>query len=874
MKRHFAFVFVAMTMLLSAVAWFTPSARADTTAVTEHKTITRAHLVDGNEDVVDTRHFSVTVDNTTSLRNFQEIGVSWSGAHPTGGIIADQNSGDARGEEYPVVLLECRGSGDIDPSTCWTATAAERYQESFNTAFPPARVDRYATAAERQAVAGAPDPRPQNCLSPAPTERWVPFAGANGTVYAGGSGGCGGMAPEAANVGGLSLPSNTTYGVTSPDGTGEAKFDVWTGENNASLGCSSTVPCALVVVPIMGISCDVAGEGLPAADRPNEDQKADADALCRKSGQFQPGQVVSPTGRFDVAVSGALWWSASNWRNRITVPLSFAPPSNACDVVSNADGIDIYGSELMTQAAIQWAPHFCLDSKLFKVKHVQTAEPAARTLLGNASIDAAFSSGVPDEPYKRPVVNAPVAVTGFAISFAVDDAKGHALTTLRLTPRLLAKLLTQSYPAVNALKEEYAALAKNPLNVSLDPEFQTLNPAVTKGVAASESASTLLSLSSDSDVLSALTAYIDADPDARAWLNGTPDPWGMVVNPNYKAIALPTASWPLLDSFEPPKMYASDTNDCLYNNPVPYLPLIAAPMARLAPIAQAMQFALANSQTVCQQRAEGSSEGEKLVALGRQTPGFRFMLGLTSLADVHRYGLDAASLATQGDNFVAPSAESLRAATAMLKPDAATNTWPIPYASLRSQAAGAAAYPGTMVVYASVPTAGLSSKDAGNYAAFLRYVTTDGQTPGAEVGKLPDGYLPLTAANNLGGMATYAAAAADAIAAQGGVVPSALAAAAAASNGGGGANAASTGPVGGASGRRASGGSSGTFANAGASTPAPQTTVARLAQAVGNTLGAVSRFTGTIFPELLGVAVAAALLSGGLFGFGRLRART
>ena len=33
------------------------------------------------------------------------------------------------------------------------------------------------------------------------------------------------------------------------------------------------------------------------------------------------------------AVSGELWWTASNWRNRITVPLTFAQTANVCDVV-------------------------------------------------------------------------------------------------------------------------------------------------------------------------------------------------------------------------------------------------------------------------------------------------------------------------------------------------------------------------------------------------------------------------------------------------------------------------------------------------------------------------------------------------------------
>ena len=55
------------------------------------------------------------------------------------------------------------------------------------------------------------------------------------------------------------MPSNETFGVTARNGEGSAKFDVWTAAENASLGCSQTVACSLVAVPIMGISCDPRG---------------------------------------------------------------------------------------------------------------------------------------------------------------------------------------------------------------------------------------------------------------------------------------------------------------------------------------------------------------------------------------------------------------------------------------------------------------------------------------------------------------------------------------------------------------------------------------------------------------------------------------
>src|SRR5262249_55420660 len=155
--------------------------------------------------------------------------------------------------------------------------------------------------------------------------------------------------------------------------------------------------------------------------------------------------------------------------------------------------------------------------------------------------------------FPRPVVHAPIAATGFAVSFVVDNKAGLPATTLRLDPRLLAKLLTESYPGVQDIATGDQEIlhpcpgvpvsgtheCTNPLNITLDPEFQALNPSITRGVGASAAASVLLALSTTSDVTWALTSYINADSAARTWLDGTPDPWGMMVNSAYKGIQLP-----------------------------------------------------------------------------------------------------------------------------------------------------------------------------------------------------------------------------------------------------------------------------------------------------------------------------------------------
>ena len=284
----------------------------------------------------------------------------------------------------------------------------------------------------------------------------------------------------------------------------------------------------------------------------------------------------------------------------------------------------------------------------------------------------------------------------------------------------------------------------------------------------------------------ALTSYINADPEARAWLNGKPDPWGMKVNPNYRKIALPVNNWPLLDSFEPLDEYQPGRIDCLYANPVPWLPLVAAPTARLANIAQDMQFAIAQTQTTCvlPSPIPGSLAGAKMVASGRESAGNRTMFGVVSLGDAQRDGLSLASLETtssvspakqitdgSGRTFVAPGDASLRAAGKSLVPDRKTGTWTVPYSSLRTSSADAGAYPGTMPVYAAIPTEGLNRTDAKDFGEFLTFAAGEGQRSGSKAGDLPAGYLPMTAANGLGSLADYTSCAARAVAAQQGTVP-------------------------------------------------------------------------------------------------------
>jgi hypothetical protein len=884
MTRRTAWRTACAVGLLALVVVVPGSADASSSAAFDRSvTASRTNLVNGKSVVVDKRTINVTVDKTTNLTDRQGIVVNWSGAHPTGGTVADVNSATASGEEYPVVLIQCRGVDStsvpkaqrLSPQSCWTQTPSERLGIDFGSEWPLWRMDQYAARADRGRYVNVVDPRPSACGSKAMAEYWVPFVGANGHTYPGGAGGCAGSPPEMQAIGStLGLPGNTTYGITDSHGRGTALFNVRSSESNASLGCSDKVPCSLVVIPIMGMSCDEEAAGLPPAERPSPDDLAAAVTTCEKAGVYQAGEPAVPNKFSDGAVQGSMWWAASNWRNRISVPLDFAPSASVCDITGGHASVDIYGSELMAQATTQWSPTFCLDPDKTAVHHVQTGEPQAANLLKVSSIDAALVSDVPAGGYGSPVVNAPVGVSGFAITYSIDGENGQPYTKLRLDPRLLAKLMTESYPDLAVIKSDYPALSSNPLNLAQDPEFQALNPGIPTNIV-SDAASTLLLLNSDSDVIHALTSYINADPEARAWLHGAPDPWGMVVNPHYKDISLPRTDWPLLDTFEPLSYYRPGVNDCQALAPVPYLPLVASPLNRFSYVSLAMQYSLAQSTTACYLPSPipGDTSGAKLVAAGRQAGGRHFMLGVTTLPDAARYHLATASLqtyvaadapanlsSTTGRTFVAPTTVSLVAAASTFKADDGTMSWTVPYDSLIDQK-NADAYPGTMIAYASVPTTGLPTSEAQAYAAWIRYAAGQGQVPGSSLGQLPAGYLPMTQANGLGQQATYAKVAADAVAAQEGKVPALDATS----------YAGSSDPNGNNGGTNSGGGttnSGGGTTNSGGGTPngsgptpsggSPSGSPAPVS--LGDTVGLNASAVGMILPILLGVAVIAGLM--------------
>jgi hypothetical protein len=685
------------------------------------KTVTREFTQDdGSVETIDSRDVTLSVDHTLNLRGRERVAISWTGAHPSGGRASDPYGENGLKQEYPMVIMQCRGRDDpslpkaqqLDPSTCWTSTRQQRSQ-SVSESDAVWRHDLRADEAARAQKTGA-DPIPDECKDVASfSTHLTPFVTASGKTFTA----CNGetMPPEAAV--GASFPPAEIAAFTDLDGKGSVNYEVRSATENESLGCTSSTPCSIVAIPIMGLSC------------------IDADTECQKTGRFRPGASNFASEGVDAAVSPVYWWSASNWRNRITVPLTFGLPPDACDVLDSRAPTAFYGSELMSQASLQWAPAYCLNKKRFKFQHNRLGDEPAFALVENGGAPAAFVSGTREADSTERIGYAPTAVTGFAIAYIIDepDNKGER-GTLNLTPRLLAKLLTQSY-AGTTRGRQHPGMETNPFSINQDPEFQALNPGLDR--IAREAAATVLSLSESSDVLTSLTSYIADDSEAKAFIAGKPDPWGMVINPTYKKLELPVSSFPLLDTFVP-----TSAQECEQQNTTPYLTQVAAPVNSISKIAQAVLDGWPNVQT----KAERSSSSDpcKFGRIERQGVGTRFMMGIVSLGDADRYGLRTASLRTGSGaarTFVAPSDASISAAVKVAKPQGVRKAFDLSQKTIRKTKG---AYPGAMIVYTVAKLSGLDKAEAKTVASFIRIATTEGQVAGSGNGRLPDGFVPIT----------------------------------------------------------------------------------------------------------------------------------
>ena len=327
-----------------------------------------------------------------------------------------------------MVLMQCRGVDStkvpvaqrIRPETCWTQTPSERFTNDYNTAVPAWRLDQYAPKSERQQFTNGPRSCPPTVLPMRLSERWVPFVAASGKTYLGGARWLCGNRPRGDRLWVRSTCPATPRTQSPPERKGSAKFNVRSSASNASLGCSDKVPCSLVAIPDYGYQLRCRRHWFAAEDQPTGDALISARNSAR---QTETTTLVSlrnraPTLRrpSSVVCGGVPRTGATASPCRF----KFAHVETACDI-AGAAGVSMFGSELMIQATEQWSPIFCGDRNKNAGQHVQTGEPQARTLLKTGGIDSALVSQPADGVgYTRPVVSAPVAMTGFAVTYSID----------------------------------------------------------------------------------------------------------------------------------------------------------------------------------------------------------------------------------------------------------------------------------------------------------------------------------------------------------------------------------------------------------------------------------------------------------------------
>ncbi|MFC4035910.1 hypothetical protein ACFO3J_31240 [Streptomyces polygonati] len=533
---------------------------------------------------------------------------------------------------------------------------------------------------------------------------------------------------------------NTTneidFARTGADGTGKEFFETQTALEAPHLGCGDPVTkagvttprsCWLVIVPQGHLDLD----GKPYADRT----------------QVNAGSPVSST----------------NWKNRIAVKLGFNPVDSSCPL--GASERQTVGSELAADAMTSWQAALCPTGTVYG--YTEIGEPDARQrLIDHGDSGLAFTAkgvGVSDAVYAP--VNLSAAVIGFTIErrakFGAPESEtkisGTKVESINLTPRLVAKLLTESYrnSVWDVVKTKtdsagnntlvappaYTWAKTNPAGLITDPDFLAYNPEFAD-LSVSETPATdtdLITALGHSDTAAAVWAWIDADKDARKFLAGIPDPYGMTVNPYYSTNPDLDPGVPIFDPHRDDYPKSDPWCEAAPNAD----PNAEQCMTDFHPYVDDMHEGALHTRradTLWKSTWDTLGNPPSYKSPGPQPVGSRFVLTITDAASAARYGLQTAKLLNASGTFTAPTAATLTTAAA----DATTSGGVKVVDPAKVTAKNG--YPLTELVYAAVRPAKLTAAARKDYAGLLRYAVGPGQVSGSQPGELPVGYAPLTPA--------------------------------------------------------------------------------------------------------------------------------
>ncbi|MBA3020139.1 hypothetical protein [Propionicimonas sp.] len=528
------------------------------------------------------------------------------------------------------------------------------------------------------------------------------------------------------------------------DGSGSVPFELQTAMQSPGLGCGTSITgaggatvgqsCWLVIIP-------------------------------RGTGDSGSSLINNP----------GVWWDA--WKHHVAVKLDFKPLGARCPI--GAAERSLAGSELIAEAIGSWQPVVCqgTDGAPFVLSQIPESDalvtasdtrPSALALTSKP-LDKSLIDAKTD-----PLVYAPMALGGVTISFAIDAQPhpinatpaqrartGLPLTGMKLTPRLLAKLLTSSYldslPG-GASKSHlgYQSIkdpGKNPRTLVYDPDFQAINdPEWSAQIIIGPSVADALSPLGRSDLATRVWEYILADAEAKAWLAGKPDKWGMTVNPCYSTNAKVSAKCPIpttplqLPRDDFPKADPSEKADTTESDPsngsgpinlVTYRPYTSGFSDGAYRVLRGDGMVLGGW--------DATARPPKFSKEQRQLVGSRKVMALSTTSATHVYQTATALLRNPAGKYVAPTDSSLLAAAAAMTPTSEqANVVSFQQGSAKAKAAKAA-YPLAIPVYAALNPKQTDAKLRAAYSEFIRYAVGDGQKPGTNDGELPPGYAPIPA---------------------------------------------------------------------------------------------------------------------------------
>ena len=474
-------------------------------------------------------------------------------------------------------------------------------------------------------------------------------------------------------------------------GQGTVNFDVQSATKAPQLGCGSTTQnqrCYIVAVPRGSHFGGETGVG-----------------ECSQTASDRLGNAYTP-GRADSVQEGSpLNRECDYWENRIVIPLDFSLTGDNCP--SGLANQRTIGSQLVVGAMSSWQPALCQSTP--NVYNLSTnPDGIARTQLLTAGAGLAFTSYTPQDDVlssinatklsNTAISYAPVAISGVSIAFLYEDPTGQR-TTLNLTPRLVAKLLTESYQFQNPLSYGGGVVLNLPAFTytdftdpefpegkeatgpyryfTQDPEFRAANPDLIKFV----NPALILPGPAGADAITQLWKWVQADDSAKAWLDGAPDENGMRINPYYLPLGDENAKVPEID--DAGKAVEDATGAIVYRavglSNVDGSPLrlsetprdffaradeSAAPAAlsagqktrftslQSAPFADTLYSAARSaaradpvSKTVWDpNKINQAGDKGDWVSSGAQLPGQKFTIAITDTASAEAYGLSQASL--------------------------------------------------------------------------------------------------------------------------------------------------------------------------------------------------------------------------------------